>query len=154
VNPTQIRKEVLSKEIARVQKSIHRLVDAYQEGLLSLEELRRRVPDLKKREAALTSELQTLEASVVDQQKCLQLVENLEQFLSRLQKSADTLEVIERQKILRLVVKEILVGPDTVTIKHSIPSSGSSGPCGTPQVPSYLLRKGSQLSASVEHRTR
>ena len=64
-----------------VQKSTHRLVDAYQEGLLSLEELRRRVPDLKKRKAALTSELRTLEASVVDEQKRLQLVENLEHFL-------------------------------------------------------------------------
>jgi site-specific DNA recombinase len=28
---------------------------------------------------------------------------------------------MERQKIVRLLVKEILVGEDTITIRHSIP---------------------------------
>jgi site-specific DNA recombinase len=137
-NPSRVRKEALSKEIARVQKGMDRLLDAYQEGLLALEELRRRMPELNKRQAALRTELQTLEASVVDRERCLRLVGNLKEFLSRLHQSAQTLHVKERQQVLRLVVKEILVGPDTLTIKHSIPTSNSSGPS---QEPSYLLRK-------------
>jgi site-specific DNA recombinase len=137
-NPSRVRKEALLKEITRVQKGIDRLLDAYQEGLLSLEQLRRRMPELKKREAALRTELQTLEASVVDRERCLRVVGNLKEFLSRLHQSAHTLHVKERQRVLRLVVKEILVGPDTLTIKHSIPASHSSGPSGEP---SYVLRK-------------
>jgi site-specific DNA recombinase len=136
-NPGRVRKEAVSKEITRVQKGMDRLLDAYQEGLLALEQLRRRMPVLNKREAALRTELRTLEASVVDRERCLRLVGNLQEFLSRVHQSAQTLHVKDRQRILRLVVKEIVVGPDTLTIKHSIPASGPSGPS---EEPSYLLR--------------
>jgi site-specific DNA recombinase len=145
-NPSRVRKEALSQEVARVKKGMDRLLDAYQEGLLALEQLRRRMPELNKREAALRTELQTLEASVVDRERCLRLVGNLKEFLSRLHQSAQTLHVKERQQVLRLVVKEILVGPDTLTIKHSIPASNSPGPS---QEPSYLLRKWS-LNSPLE----
>lgn len=149
-NPSRVRKEALLKEITRVQKGIDRLLDAYQEGLLALEQLRRRMPELKKREAALRTELQTLEASVVDRERCLRVVGNLKEFLSRLHQSAHTLHVKDRQRVLRLVVKEILVGPDTLTIKHSIPASNPSGPSGEP---SYVLRKWSLVTVVIEHCT-
>ena len=136
-NPSRVRKEALSKEVTRVQKGIDRLLDAYQEGLLALDELRRRMPELKKREAALRTELQTLEASVVDRERCLRVVGNLKEFLTRLDRSAQTLQVKDRQRILRLVVKEILVGPDMLTIKHSIPASS---PSREPEGQSYVLR--------------
>jgi|GEM_PF-95839 len=136
-NPGRVRKEALSKEITRVQKGMDRLLDAYQEGLLALEQLRRRMPELNKREAALRTELRTLEASVIDRERCLRLVGNLQEFLSRVHQSAQTLHVKDRQRILRLVVKEIVVGPDTLTIRHSIPASG---PSGSSEEPSYLLR--------------
>ena len=45
---------------------------------------------------------------------------------------SQTLDVRERQQLLRLLVKEILVGADALTIRHSIripPSApGSDGP--------------------------
>jgi site-specific DNA recombinase len=136
-NPSKVRKEALAKAITRVQNGADRLLDAYQEGLLSLEQLRRRMPELKKREFALRAELQTVEASVVDRERCLRLVGNLKGFLSSLHRSAQTLDVKDRQRVLRLVVKEILVGPDTLTVKHSIPASS---PSGDSEGPSYVLR--------------
>jgi site-specific DNA recombinase len=147
-NPGRVRKEALSKEITRVQKGMDRLLDAYQEGLLALEQLRRRMPELNKREAALRTELQTLEANVVDRERCLRLVGNLQEFLSRVHQSAQTLHVKDRQRILRLVVKEIVVGPDTLTIKHSIPASGASG---SSEEPSYLLRGWSRQPIVGQH---
>ena len=126
-NPGKVRKEALAKAITRVQKGADRLLDAYQEGLLSLEQLRRRMPELKKRESALRTELQTVEVNVVDRERCLRLVGNLKGFLSSVHRSAQTLDVKDRQRVLRLVVKEILVGPDTVTVKHSIPVSSRAG---------------------------
>ena len=143
-NPTRVRKEALLKESTRVQKGMDRLLDAYQEDLLPLEQLRRRMPELKKRQTALRQELQTLEASLVDRERCLRLVGNLQDFLSRLRQSAQTLHVKDRQRILRLVVKEILVGPDTLTIEHSIPASS---PSENPEGPSYVLRGWSQYSS-------
>ena len=50
----------------------------------------------------------------------------MENFLAALQQSAKTLEIAERQKIVRLIIKQIIVNGDTLTIHHSIPISRSS----------------------------
>jgi site-specific DNA recombinase len=144
-NPTQKRKEVIGREIARQQKGIEKLLDAYQEGLLELDELRSRMPHLRKRSEALQSELRSLEATAVDQKTFLRLAENIESFLVRLRSTADTLDVIERQKILRLVVKEILVHKEAIKIRHSIPIRSTVTPAGPSErenPPSYLLCSG------------
>jgi len=145
-NPTRIRKETLAKEIARVQNGIDRLLDAYQEGLLQLPELRVRMQELRKRQSALRSELQSMEAKTIDEETYLQLVSKIDDFLFRMRRSAETLNVLDRQKILRLVIKEILVDMDTVMIKHSIPtttvfSEPTTPPYPSPRsnTPSYLL---------------
>jgi site-specific DNA recombinase len=145
-NPTRKRKEFLDKEIIRQQKRIEKLLDAYQEGLLELDELRNRLPPLRRRSEALRSEVRSLEAANVDRETFLGLADKIESFLERLRCSSDTLDVMDRQKILRLVVKEVLVYKETIKIKHSIPIGGtisSSGRPGRENTPSYLLRSGS-----------
>ena len=158
-NPTKMRKEVLDKQIVHQQKSIEKLIDAYQDGLLELDELRNRMPELRKRKEALLSELRNIESSVTDEQTFLRMADNIEGFLERIRGTADNLDVLDRKKILRLVVKEILVFKDTIKIKHSIPITApprtpdSTGPeKGTPK--SYLLRTWSHdtpLRASFLH---
>lgn len=157
-NPTRIRKETLAKEIARVQNGIDRLLDAYQEGLLQLPELRVRMQELRKRQSALRSELQSMEAKTIDEEIYLQLVSKIDDFLFRMRRSAETLNVLDRQKILRLVIKEILVDMDTVMIKHSIPtttvfSEPTTPPYPSPRsnTPSYLLCGRSNLAPFVEY---
>lgn len=129
-NPTRKRKEVLDREITRQQKGIERLLNAYQEGLLELDELRSRLPTLRKKSEALRSELRSLEATAADRQTFLRLADNIGNFLERLRSTADTLDVIERQKILRLVVKEILIHKETIKIRHSIPITGTAAHSG------------------------
>jgi len=145
-NPARARKETLVNEIARIKNGIDRLLDAYQEGLVQLPELRGRVHGLRKRDSALTSELQSIESRMVDEEMYLQLVGRIDDFLSRVRQSAESLNILDRQKILRLIVKEVLVSGDTVTIKHSIPTTSSipdpkatPAPSGQINVPSYLL---------------
>jgi len=73
------------------------------------------------------------------------LAETLTACLTRLRSAAETLSVLERQKILRLLVKEILVGEDTITIRHRIPiPSGppQNGGSRSPDGQNYLLCKG------------
>lgn len=142
-NPTRIRREALLKEMARTQKAIEKLLDAYQENLIELEELRKRMPELRKRQTAIRSELQAIDIAATDQQTFLRLAENIETFLGRLRQRAETMDVVERQKILRLVVKEVQVDRDTIKIKHSIPTGGNNHISGTSvnhNSSSYLLR--------------
>jgi site-specific DNA recombinase len=140
-DPTKKRKEVLDREITRQQKGIEKLLDAYQEGLLEIDELRNRMPMLRKRNEALQAELRSLEAINADQQTYLRLAENIEDFSERLRSTADTLDVIARQQILRLLVKEILVYKETIKIRHSIPVTGAAlpGASGGEVMPGYLL---------------
>ncbi len=148
-SPSKRRESVLVKERTRLQKQIERLLDAYQESLLSLEELRRRMPALHKREQTIQSELQNLATAAVDQHAYLRVADTIEEFFSRLRENADALNVVDQQKILRLLVKEILVGEDTITIKHSIPVGNielPSGSSGGAKLPGCLLRSGSHFT--------
>ncbi|MFQ5930039.1 MAG: recombinase family protein [Acidobacteriota bacterium] len=141
-HPRKRREEALVKELIRVRKGMGKLLDAYQEGLLELEELRQRIPELRKREKALSSEISQLQAATLDQQAFLRLADDLDDFLARLRSRAEELSITEQQKILRLVVKEILVDREKITIKHSIPVTGSGtfgGPSTDPEQSGYLL---------------
>jgi site-specific DNA recombinase len=150
-DPLRQRETHLYREQLRLQKNIDRLVTAYQEELVTLEQLRRRMPELRRQEQAVHSELQSLQMAAEDQSRYLRLVDTLGDFRARLRATADTLDVGARQKILRLLVKEILVGTNTVTIRHSIPVLHSDPSSEAPPVPSdepsestrspsYLLR--------------
>jgi site-specific DNA recombinase len=52
-DPTRQCEQTVQRELVRVGKSIERVLTAYQEELLSLEQLRERMPSLRRREQAL-----------------------------------------------------------------------------------------------------
>ena len=106
-------------------------------GLLSIDQLRERMPALRQREQTLRAELQAIADQTNDRAAFLRLAETLTAFLARLRYAAETLSVTERQRIVRLVVKDVLMGDDTITIRHSIPI-----PSGPPQ------NEGSQLEGA------
>ena len=156
-DPTQKREQSLQTQLSRVGKGIERLLNAYQEELLSLDQLRERMPSLRQREQALRAELQAIADQTADRSTFLRLAETLATFLGRLRSAADTLDVNERQRIVRLVVKDILIGDDTIVIRHCIPVGLAPPPASSPPHPdrpqgtssgqSYLLRSGSERPA-------
>ena len=106
------------------------------------------MPALRQREQVLRAELQAIADQANDQAALLRLAETLTAFLARLHGAADTLSITERQRIVRLVVKDILIGDDTITIRHSIsvlsgPPRGASTPPSQTAGSNYLLCKGS-----------
>jgi len=152
-DPMRQREQSLQRELARNGKAIERLINAYQEELVSLDQLRERMPSLRQREQALRAELQAIADQANDRAALLRLAETLTAFLARLHSAADTLDVTERQRIVRLVVKDVLVGDDKIVIRHCIPANSTLPPGNGPSAPnqpkdrtdsqSYLLRTGS-----------
>ena len=160
-DPTKRREDALRRNLLRIRKSIERLLTAYQEGLISLDELRQRMPDLRMREQTDQAELQAIADQSAERTACLRLAETVTDFLARLRSSAGTLDLSERQRILRLLVKDILVGDDKIVIRHSIPlptnpsgghppKTDSPGPSPT-QSESYLLRSGRNFAAPRQY---
>jgi site-specific DNA recombinase len=165
---TQRRKDTLLKEVTHVTNSMNKLLDAYQEGLIELDELRKRMPELRKREHRLNSQLQSLEAQSLEQNQVLELSLKIEDFLKCMRLSAKSLSVLDRQKVIRLVIKEVLVGSDKITIKHSIPITGvgtgigtgtgtgsgtgtGTGTSGSNEKKSYQLCSGSSLPVAGKY---
>jgi site-specific DNA recombinase len=160
-DPTKQREQTVQRDLVRVGKSIERVLTAYQEDLLSLEQLRERMPSLRQREQALRAERQSIADQTRERTTYLRLAETLSAFLARLRVAADTLDVLERQRLVRLLIKEVLVGDDTIVIRHCIPVP-SAPPDGSDSPPpirsdepgldrSYLLRSGSDFATDGEH---
>jgi len=152
-DPTKQREQTVQRDLVRVGKSIERVLTAYQEDLLSLEQLRERMPSLRQREQALRAERQSIADQTRERTTYLRLAETLSAFLARVRVAADTLDILERQRLVRLLIKEVLVGDDTIVIRHCIPVP-STPPDGSDSPPpirsdepgvdrSYLLRSGS-----------
>ena len=95
------------------------------------------MPMLRQRKQALGAELQAIADQASDRAAFLRLAETLTAFLTRLRGAAESLSVMDRQKIVRLLVKEILVGEDSITIRHSIPI-----PSAPPQNRAYEAQNG------------
>ena len=140
-HPATTRRDALQRDLTRAQNALRRLLDGYQEQLVTLDELRARTPELRKREATLQAQLNALDAELHDAETYLKLTETLDGFRARLSSSGEKLTVEQRQQIIRLVVREVLIGEDDVTIRHSIPTPTRDHP------PGYLLRLGSREDA-------
>ena len=156
-DPRQRRVAELRGERKRLERAGARLVTAYQEELIGLDELRRRMPPLRSRTQAVEAELEAVESAVEERERHLRVAETLESFRERLRAGAGTLGVRERQKVLRALVKEVLVDDGEITIRHSIPvteaggsSPGKLAPNSSQPSPfsqSCLLRWGRKRSA-------
>lgn len=162
-DPTRHRVDELTREQVRLTTAVDRLVTAYQQALITLEDLRARMPALRTQQQAIAAELQAIENATVDQAVYLRLSETLADFRGRLRARAETLDITEQQKIVRLFIKEIRIGVDAITICHSLPvgtpEPERGGPGGSPPVeapsggpsPKWLLhvrRQGSRFWTS------
>jgi len=143
-DPDAAHKSRLERELTRVGAARNRLIAAYQEELLSLDELRQQMPALRTKESNVHLQLEAIAARLADQASYLKLAEGLESFVARLQHATQTASIPDRQQVLRLVVREVLVGPERIRIRHSLPVSATDPP------PGYLLR-GGRHTAPLRH---
>lgn len=120
-DPATRQRERLELALAKASTAITRMIEAFQEQLITIDELRARMPDLRAREANLRGQIDALDAQLADRETYLKLADDLEGFLAQLRDKADTALVEERQRVLRLLVKDVLIGPEKITIRHRIP---------------------------------
>jgi site-specific DNA recombinase len=99
------------------------MITAFSGQLLTIDELRARLPDLRARETGLKDQIAALAA---DRDAYLRLAGDLQGFLARLRGSTATATVEDRQRVLRAVVQDILIGPEKITIREHAASGGGS----------------------------
>ena len=90
------------------------------------------MPHLRARETSLRGQINALNAQAADRDAYLKLADDLEGFLARLRGNAATATVDGRRRVLRLLVKDVLIGPEKITIRHRIPVREPAGSSGRP----------------------
>jgi site-specific DNA recombinase len=158
-DPVTSQRKRLQAALAKATASITAMIEALAEQLITIDELRARMPHLRAREASLRTQIGALDAQAADRDAYLKLADDIEGFLTRLRSNTATASTPERQRVLRLLVKDILIGPEKITIRHRIPARGH-GPAGShdatrtdtegDHAPGYPLRWGRAVAALVE----
>jgi site-specific DNA recombinase len=120
-DPVTRQRKQLELALAKAATSITAMIQAYSEQLITIDELRTRIPGLRTREANLRTQISAMDTQLADREIYLKLADDLEGFLAQLNNNAATATVPERQHVLRLLVKDILIGPEKITIRHRIP---------------------------------
>jgi site-specific DNA recombinase len=120
-NPAVRQRERLELALTKATTAITRMIEAFQEQLITIDELRSRMPNLRARETNMRSQLDALDSQLADRDAYLTLADDLEGFLTQLRNNAGLTDVPERQRVLRLLVKNVLIGPEKITIRHRIP---------------------------------
>ena len=156
-DPVTRQRRQLELALAKATTSITAMIEAYSEQLITIDELRARMPHLRAREATLRGQIDGLDAQAADRDAYLQLAGNLESFLAQLRTTARGATIEARQRVLRLLVKDVLVGPEKITIRHRIPARAASTSAGKRDTdtdtegdhgPGYPLRWGRAVSAA------
>ena len=128
-DPVTRKRGQLEQALAKTSASIAAMVTAFSEQLLTIDELRARMPALRARETGLKDQIAALDAQAADRDAYLKLADDLQAFLGKLHANSATATTEDRQRVLRAVVQDILIGPGKLTIRHRIPirepSSGS-----------------------------
>lgn len=100
---------------ALLRKQRERLLDAYQAGILSLEEL-------IERQNPLDTEFKELQRKLTDASPSTSLQLSLDVFTKRIEQALAASDVQTRQEVLRLLIERIIITGDTLTVEHVVPT--------------------------------
>ncbi|MCE5293555.1 MAG: recombinase family protein [Chlamydiales bacterium] len=116
------------KELEQISKARNKLLDIYQDSeSLSLQELRDRIEKLNRRKSVLETDLKRFNALKIQLEINQDPVKMLEEYTKRLGKASEELPFLEKRKLVRLLVEEVIIKPKEIKIKHCVPIPGKSG---------------------------
>ena len=111
----------LQKQLTELDREEHRLLDAYQAGLVDLDQLRQRQERLRQRRAHVTGSIEVLHAERKTAQQQAQLQTDLETFVDTIRGPLATLDFDARQQLVRTVLERVMVEDGRVDIHFAIP---------------------------------
>jgi site-specific DNA recombinase len=133
--------QLLSKkqqEIRQQEGQKQRLLDLYQAGSISLEDIQTRLEQIRGRIQQIQQEWKLLQHEKEQQLRQLQLIEQFETFQHKLTTNLSNLEFEQKKALVRLLVKEVIVDATTeeIILRHTLPldnntPSDHSGNSGT-----------------------
>jgi site-specific DNA recombinase len=137
--------EPLGRVIAKVKRSISRLIDLYSEGLVDKSELEPRLKMAKERLARLEVEAQTAAAAEGQQAELRLALTRLQDFAAQVEQGLEQADWTTRRDVIRAVVKRVEVSEQEVRIVYRVapvpfverPAGGVLQDCPKGQTPFF-----------------
>ena len=108
------------KAVQRVKRAIGRLIDAYENGLLSKQEFEPRIQSRKERLARLEKEAESW-AAIQEQQSQLRLaIDRLDTFARQISAGLDNADFATKREIIRALVKRIEIDRENVRVVYRV----------------------------------
>jgi site-specific DNA recombinase len=124
----------VAKELARfegaqrqIELQVERLIDAYQRGALSVEQLKARRERLDSAMDSIRIRGEDLLAQQMDSTRVNRVADDIATFAATLRDGFDSLDFGDRQRLVRLLLERVVVTGENLTIEHAIPLSGRFG---------------------------
>jgi site-specific DNA recombinase len=118
-------------QLERLTREEQRLVDAYQAAVIDLEELKTRRGQIQGRRQVLTTQRDQERRSQAERQVAKAVWSDLEAFCRRVRPRLGEATLAERQRTLQLLIERVIVGEDSLEIRHVIPLGRiGGGPSG------------------------
>jgi len=134
--PTELRerRDEASRGLAIHERSLKRLVDAYEIGAIDLKELKARSNAVRGRIATAQIEVTDAERKLRETVHLRAVVTQLEDFAARVRKGLDSVSWVDRRHIIRTLVAKVEIDATGATIVYRLPSAEptTSGPTQAP----------------------
>jgi site-specific DNA recombinase len=111
----------LSARLSRMEQADRRLIDAYQAGVLSLEELADRRQQLASQRRAVEQQQKHHHQLCQERAQAEKVLADIAAFVERIHERLQDTSFADRQAILQLVIERIVVHDDRLEIRHVIP---------------------------------
>jgi site-specific DNA recombinase len=112
--------EPLSRVIAKVKRTIARLIDLYSDGMLEKQELEPRLQAAKERLGRLEAEAQTLAAQDAQRAELRLALTRLQDFADQVKGGLKRADWATRRDVIRAVVKRVEISDQTVRIVYRV----------------------------------
>ena len=118
----QARREVLRRGAATLRQALERLTTAYLDGVLGLEEYRRRRRELEERERALHRQAGQLEAQVDRRAEIARLAKGAEAFCARVRHALAGATWEQKRQLIEDLVARVVVRDAEIEIRYVVPT--------------------------------
>ena len=111
-------------QLCRLDREEQRLVDAYQAEAIALAELRDRRQQIASRRQTLKTQREQRERLRAERHTAQTVWKDLAAFCERIRARLGEATLAEKQQVLQLLIERVIVGEDSLEIRHVIPLRG------------------------------
>lgn len=112
--------EQISAMIQKVKRGIARLIDAYEDGLLTKPEFEPRLRNAKQRLSKLEAEIEAASDQATQEDELRLVIGQFEDFAQRVSEGLDQGDWTARREIIRALVKRIEIGTENVRVVYKV----------------------------------